>query len=230
MYRVDRNNFYANEKKATVYTPSSASAFLYSILKEHIIDGLILDPCVGQGSLLQPFADNGYEVLGIDIEHQGFHPTIVRNYLISMATSEQLRRNINQHKPKNIRSKKKDREKEGKKRQAQGNAVERLGKNLTGIKAMLNHEQITPFVCFFWGCDFGEDETYVPSKVCMLNEFYQSNHTYVFKKDGNSDYSKFAPVSMYYQEKQWDVDSMFEIMKEIAETAIRRMCEVYIKY
>lgn len=81
MYRVDRNNFYANEKKATVYTPSSASAFLYSILKDHIIDGLILDPCVGQGSLLQPFADNGYEVLGIDIEHQGFHPTIVRNYL-----------------------------------------------------------------------------------------------------------------------------------------------------
>lgn len=47
--------------------------------------------------------------------------------------------------------------KEGKAKQAQGNAIERLGKNLTGIKAMLNHEYITPFVCFGWGCDFVEN-------------------------------------------------------------------------
>ena len=46
--------------------------------------------------------------------------------------------------------------KEGKSKQAQGNAIERLGKNLTGIKAMFNHENITPFVCFGWGCDFSE--------------------------------------------------------------------------
>lgn len=82
MYRVDRNNFYTNEKKATVYTPTRASNFLYSILKDHIKkDGLILDPCVGKGSLLRPFADSGYKVLGVDIEDQGFEPTEVRNYL-----------------------------------------------------------------------------------------------------------------------------------------------------
>ncbi len=43
------------------------------------------------------------------------------------------------------------RTKQGKNKQATGNAIERLGKNLTGIKAMLNHEKITPFVCFGWG-------------------------------------------------------------------------------
>lgn len=116
----------------------------------------------------------------------------------------------------------KDREKEGKRKQSQGNAVERLGKNLIGIRAMLQHESITPFVCFFWGCDFQEGvDEYVPSKISMMNEFYQSNHTHVFKKDGNSDHSKFSPVSMYYREEQWDTNSMFDIMKEIAETAMR---------
>src|SRR3954451_3561948 len=48
--------------------------------------------------------------------------------------------------------------KEGLKKQAQGNAIERLGKNLTGIKAMFNHERITPFVCFGSGHDFKEKE------------------------------------------------------------------------
>src|SRR3546814_17102175 len=32
MYRVDRNNFYQNEKKATVCTPDYVSEFLFSII------------------------------------------------------------------------------------------------------------------------------------------------------------------------------------------------------
>lgn len=43
---------------------------------------------------------------------------------------------------------------EGKSSQASGNAIERLGKNLTGIKAMTHYETITPFICFGDGCDF----------------------------------------------------------------------------
>ena len=84
MYRVDRNNFYSHEKKATVYTPSTTSQYLFSILKDHIQKEKgrpILDPCVGQGSLLHPFVQAGYDVLGIDIEQQGFDDTIQRNYL-----------------------------------------------------------------------------------------------------------------------------------------------------
>lgn len=37
---------------------------------------------------------------------------------------------------------------EGKKKQAQGNAIERLGKNLIGIRSTLQYEKVTPFVCF----------------------------------------------------------------------------------
>jgi hypothetical protein len=83
MYRVDRNNFYKNEKKATIFTPDFVSEFLYDLLHSHIKkdSGVIVDPCVGQGSLLKPWRRNGYDVIGIDIERQGFPNTKVKNYL-----------------------------------------------------------------------------------------------------------------------------------------------------
>ncbi|MDE0229983.1 MAG: restriction endonuclease [Spirochaetaceae bacterium] len=118
----------------------------------------------------------------------------------------------------------KERIAEGRGRQAQGNAIERLGKNLIGIRAALNHEVLTPFVCFGWGCDFEEnyDEgSFVMSKVSMMNEFYPLNRTYVFKKDGSSDKNRFAPVSMYFREPEWQHDEMFHILKEVAETSLR---------
>ena len=118
----------------------------------------------------------------------------------------------------------KERIAEGKQKQATGNAIERLGKNLIGIRTMMNYEKITPFVCFGWGCDFDEElsETRtVRSKVVMMNQFYSLNCIYVFKKDGDSNYNDFAPVSMFFREKRWEVDEMFDIMKEIAEASIR---------
>ena len=83
MYRVDRNNFYQNEKLATVYTPDYVSEFLFDILSPHIAksDGVIFDPCVGRGSLLKPWKRNGYSVQGVDVQFQGFPNTKVRNYL-----------------------------------------------------------------------------------------------------------------------------------------------------
>lgn len=113
------------------------------------------------------------------------------------------------------------REKEGKNRQAVGNAIERLGKNLTGIRAMMNQDKVTPFVCFGWGCDFAPEEKTVLSKVSMLNEFYPLNRTYVFKRDGSADHNAYAPVSMYFRERVWTVEEMTAIMKEIAETTFR---------
>jgi len=113
---------------------------------------------------------------------------------------------------------------EGKNKQAQGNAIERLGKNLTGIRAALNHEPITPFVCFRYGCDFTEDygeEDFVMSKISMLNEFYRLNKTYIFKKDGSSEKNMFAPVSMYFRQEEWSKEEMFKILKEIGETSLR---------
>ena len=82
MYRVDRNNFYNNQKDATVDTPNSVSTFVFNILKDALPKkSFILDPCVGKGSLLYPFQEAGFETLGIDIEYQGFPNTVVRDFI-----------------------------------------------------------------------------------------------------------------------------------------------------
>jgi type II restriction enzyme len=102
---------------------------------------------------------------------------------------------------------------EGKSKQAQGNAIERLGKNLIGIRATLQYEKVTPFVCFGWGVDFAEDSS-IRDRVVTMNEFYPLNRIFIHKREG------YAPVSLYFREKEWEEGELFEIMKEIAEAAI----------
>ena len=82
MYRVDRNNFYDEQKNSTIYTPAPVSEFLFKILSDKIDKkGLVVDPCVGAGSLLDPFRREGFSTIGIDIEDQGFPQTIICNFL-----------------------------------------------------------------------------------------------------------------------------------------------------
>lgn len=114
-----------------------------------------------------------------------------------------------------------ERQKEGKKKQSTGNAIERLGKNLTAIKTYMHYENITPFVCFGYGCDFSEDNPTVLSKIYCLNEFYDINKIYVNKKDNDNEHGCFSPVSMFFREEKWTKDEMFDIMKEIAEYSFR---------
>ncbi len=114
-----------------------------------------------------------------------------------------------------------ERLKEGKDKQSTGNAIERLGKNLTAIKAYMHYENITPFVCFGHGCDFAENEKTVLTKVWVLNEFYDINRIFVNKRDNDRDHGGFSPVSMYFRAEPWTEEEMFNIMKEIAEYSFR---------
>jgi len=107
-----------------------------------------------------------------------------------------------------------ERLREGKDIQSKGNAIERLGKNLIGIRATLQYEKITPFVCFGWGVDFAPNSS-ILDRVITMNEFFPLNKPYVFKKEG------YAPVSMFFRERKWEVEELYDIMKEIAETSIR---------
>ncbi|WP_339033487.1 N-6 DNA methylase [Spiroplasma endosymbiont of Cantharis rufa] len=82
MYRIDRNNYYDESKNSTVYTPTILSDFLFKILNKEIDKkSYIFDPCVGKGSLLKPWKKNGWKIVGMDIEKQGFLNTKVKNYL-----------------------------------------------------------------------------------------------------------------------------------------------------
>ena len=82
MYRVDRNNFYQRQKRATIYTPSTVSNFIYNLVADKIDKTKpVFDPCVGAGSLLKPFEQGGFRVIGVDIEYQHFPQTRILNYL-----------------------------------------------------------------------------------------------------------------------------------------------------
>ena len=83
MYRIDRNNFHINTKENDIETPTDLSEFIYFIVSPIINnkDEYILDPCVGKGSLLNPFIQNGYKTIGIDNIDLGFKDTVIENYL-----------------------------------------------------------------------------------------------------------------------------------------------------
>jgi len=102
---------------------------------------------------------------------------------------------------------------EGKGKQAQGNAIERLGKNLIGIRATLQYEKVTPFVCFGWGVDFAAGSS-IRDRVITMNEFYPLNRIFVHKREG------YSPVSLFFREQEWADRELFEVMKEIAEASI----------
>lgn len=64
------------------------------------------------------------------------------------------------------------RQKEGLPIQAKGNAIERLGKNLIGIRAIFKNEGILPFVCFGSGYDFQPGSS-ILDRVLTMNEFFR---------------------------------------------------------
>lgn len=108
------------------------------------------------------------------------------------------------------------RAKEGKPRQARGNAIERLGKNVIGLRTALMRESIFPFVCFGYGCDFEED-SYILDRVTTIAMFGNLNETYLH--NGGLD-SRFNRGSFYFRPDRWRIDEMTAVMKDIAERSV----------
>lgn len=106
---------------------------------------------------------------------------------------------------------------EGLKKQAMGNAIERLGKNLIGIRAIFKSDKVLPFVCFGQGYDFQEGSS-ILDRVITMNEFFPLNRTYVQKA-----YEPFEPVSMYFRYEDWSFDEMVEILFDVATQAVNEV-------
>ena len=104
---------------------------------------------------------------------------------------------------------------EGLPRQARGNAIERLGKNLIGLRAALMRESIFPFVCFGYGCDFEADSS-ILDWVTTMAMFGKLNTTYLY----NEGDGRFNRGSFYFRPERWSVDEMATIMKDIAERSV----------
>ena len=104
---------------------------------------------------------------------------------------------------------------EGLPKQSKGNAIERLGKNVIGLRASLLRESIFPFVCFGYGCDFAEDSS-ILDRVSTIAMFGQLNKTHLH----NEEQGKFNRGSFYFRQKAWSVDEMTKIMTDIASRSV----------
>mgnify|MGYP000321372557 CR=1 FL=1 len=107
------------------------------------------------------------------------------------------------------------RAREGLPKQAKGNAIERLGKNVIGLRTALMREGIFPFVCFGYGCDF-EDNSSILDRVVTIAMFGKLNATYLH----NEENGKFNRGSFYFRPEKWTVDEMAKCMKDIAERSV----------
>jgi len=103
---------------------------------------------------------------------------------------------------------------EGLKKQAKGNAIERLGKNLIGIRMLFKEESILPFVCFGSGDDFKEGSS-IRDRVITMNEYFPLGEVFVKK-----EFLPFEPVSMLFRSKKWGVKEMATVMEGVANVSI----------
>ncbi len=105
---------------------------------------------------------------------------------------------------------------EGLKRQAQGNAIERLGKNVIGFRTRMLPEGIMPFVCFGYGCDFAEGSS-ILDRVVTIAMFGELNQINVVPE---GDAGQFNRGSYFFREAEWTVDEMVAILSEVATRSI----------
>jgi len=73
MYNLTRNNYHQKPKNSTIATPPAVSQFIFELLRDKVDqkrshDDRIFDPCVGAGSLLKSWTDNGYWTFGIEVD------------------------------------------------------------------------------------------------------------------------------------------------------------------
>ncbi|MCY4625492.1 MAG: hypothetical protein OXC99_10905 [Chloroflexi bacterium] len=106
--------------------------------------------------------------------------------------------------------------KEGKPIQAKGNAIERLGKNVIGLRTALLAESIFPFVCFGYGYDFREDSS-IRDRVVTIGMFGQLNQIHIVNEGTQGQFNR---GSFFFREEAWTFEEMKSIMLEIAQRSI----------
>lgn len=107
-----------------------------------------------------------------------------------------------------------ERIKEGLKKQALGNAIERSGKNTNFIRLLCLQEKIYPFVVFCGGCDFREK--FIKSKLVALGMGSVPNQYNLYKLDDNLERATY----LINEEAEWDAESMREKLKQMLKDSL----------
>jgi type II restriction enzyme len=106
---------------------------------------------------------------------------------------------------------------EGKGRQAIGNAIERLGKNVIGFRTAMLKEGIMPFVCFGYGCDFDRSGPNVLDRVATIAMFGPLNEISVVNQ---GDGGLFNRGSFFFRVEEWSRAEMVDVMLEVGRRSI----------
>ncbi len=112
---------------------------------------------------------------------------------------------------------------EGLGKQAKGNAIERLGKNVIGLRAGMRSETIFPFVCFGYGCDFEHDSP-ILDRVTTIALFGRLNQTHLHAVGPEN---LFDRGSFYFRPRRWTVPEMSDIMFDIAKRSVQHYFSKY---
>lgn len=108
------------------------------------------------------------------------------------------------------------RAREGKPKQAKGNAIERLGKNVIAFRTALLKESIFPFVCFGDGCDFEQGST-ILDRVIAIAEFGELNEEHLHNTGAHGQFDR---GTFYFRAEEWTEDEMFARCYSIAEKSV----------
>lgn len=108
------------------------------------------------------------------------------------------------------------REREGLKRRAMGNAIERLGKNVIGFLAMMLDDGIIPFVCVGYGWHFHEGSS-ILDRVKTIAMFGELNRVNVIPE---GDEGLFNRGSFFFRREPWSLKEMSDIMFDVGSRAI----------
>lgn len=117
---------------------------------------------------------------------------------------------------------------EGKTKQSQGNAAERLGKNVRACDILFSDEDINPFIVFLQGCDFYDAESTIGDRVRTIAGFQKFNEVNIYWKRINKNYAVGGTYFMRGHSmnevqgtSDWSFDEMSTPMLTIAETALK---------
>lgn len=105
---------------------------------------------------------------------------------------------------------------EGLPRQAMGNALERLGKNVIGFRTAMLAEGIMPFVCFGYGCDFDEGSS-IRDRVITVAMFGPLNEVNVVPL---GETRQFPRGSFFFRGKEWSRQEMADVLFDVASRSI----------
>jgi type II restriction enzyme len=105
---------------------------------------------------------------------------------------------------------------EGLGKQAKGNAIERLGKNVIGFRTAMKTESIFPFVCFGDGCDFADDSS-ILDRVVTIAQFGKLNVEHLHNQGANNEFDR---GTFYFRVGEWSEKDMAELSLKIAERSV----------